>query len=92
MTIYLAIDEYEDLESHFDLKGIYLSKKDMINDIDNIKRNRLSIYVADESRCKFNPHGYEKCNIKEFEKEIIEHNEYNEYLRLKAKFELHLIK
>ena len=40
MKIYFAINEYEDLEYHFDLRGVYLSKEDLFEDLSAIKKRR----------------------------------------------------
>lgn len=85
MTIYLAISEYEDLEYHMDIEGLYFSKEDLFKDFEKIKNNKFDIYKTDKS--SFINEAFEKCNIKELEKEFIKHNEYNEYLRLKEKYE-----
>ena len=86
MTIYFAIDESYDVESHFDLKWVYFSKEDLLKDLTKIEENGHSIYSTDgtvsidEGRLLYH-------EFSEFEEEAKEQEEYKEYLRLKEKFE-----
>jgi hypothetical protein len=49
VKIYFAIYECEDLECHFDLRGIYLSKKDLLEDLSAIKEDGSSVYSCEDS-------------------------------------------
>ncbi len=93
-TIYFAINEFNDLEGHFDLQGVYFSEEDLLKDLKGIKKNGYSVYATDRS-C-FVSKEYEigivngkfiECNIKDFEEKLKNKEEYEEYLRLKKKFE-----
>ena len=93
-TIYFAIDEFNDLEGHFDLQGVYFSEEDLLKDLKGIKKNGYTIYRADNS-C-FVSKEYEigivsgkfiECNIKDFEEKLKNKEEYDESLRLKKKYE-----
>lgn len=93
-TIYFAINEFNDLEGHFDLQGVYFSEEDLLKDLKGIKKNGYKIYSTDNS-C-FVSKEYEigivsgkfiECKIKDFEEKLKNKEEYEEYLRLKKKFE-----
>ena len=49
MKIYFAINEYEDLESHFDLEGVYFSKEDLFEDLSEINKYGNSVYYCEDS-------------------------------------------
>jgi hypothetical protein len=90
MKIYFAINECEDLESHFDLEGVYFSKEDLFEDLPTIKSNNLSIYSCEDSvfkNTKINRGSLQLESKSELLKELKEQNEYKEYLRLKEKYE-----
>ena len=93
MTIYFAINEYDDMESHFDLEGVYFSKEDLLKDLKKIKRNGYAIYsingtrFLDMDKSKGHNSMLVPLDIKEFEKELKEQEEYDTYLKLKEKFE-----
>lgn len=85
MKIYFAINEYDDLESHFDLKGVYFSKEDLLEDLSDIKNDGSSVYSCEDSI--FIKRGsLHQENISELLKESNERNEYKKYLRLKEKY------
>ena len=90
MKIYFAIDECDDLESHFDLRGVYLSKEDLLEDLNVIKKDGSSVYSCEDSMFinpKVHRGSLHQENISELLKELNERNEYKEYLRLKEKYE-----
>ena len=90
MKIYFAINECEDLESHFDLRGVYFSKEDLFEDLSEIKNDGSSVYSCEDSMF-INPKVYRGSlhqeNMSELFEELNEQNEYKEYLRLKEKYE-----
>lgn len=86
MTIYFAIGEFNELESHFDLGCVYFSKEDLLKDLRKIKKNEYSIYSTDKT-VSFDKNRLVYHEFSEFEKELKEQEEYKEYLRLKEKFE-----
>lgn len=86
MTIYFAIDDFDDFESHFDLECVYFSKEDLLKDLIKIKENEYSIYSTDKT-VSIDKNRLVYHEFSEFEKEIKEQEEYKEYLRLKEKFE-----
>lgn len=90
MKIYFAINECEELESHFDLRGVYFSKEDLLEDLSAIKKGDSSVYSCENSRF-INPKVYRASlhqeNMSELLNELKEQNEYKEYLRLKEKYE-----
>ena len=49
MKIYFAINECEELESHFDLRGVYFSKEDLLKDLNRIKNDDSSVYSCEDS-------------------------------------------
>ena len=49
MKIYFAINEYEDLESHFDLEGVYFLKEDLFEDLSEINKYGNSVYYCEDS-------------------------------------------
>ena len=90
MKIYFAINEYDDLESHFDLKGVYLSKEDLLEDLSAIKKDGRSVYSCEDSMFinpKVNRGSLHQENMSKLLDEFAEQNEYKEYLRLKEKYE-----
>ena len=90
MKIYFAINEYEDLEYHFDLRGVYLSKEDLLEDLSSIKKDGSSVYSCEDSMFinpKVNRGSLHQENISEFSNELNEQNEYKKYLKLKEKYE-----
>lgn len=90
MTIYFAINEFEDLESHFDLEGVYFSKEDLFKDLETIRKEGYNIYSVDASmftNYKLKGSSLNLCNMSKILEEFNEQEEYGEYLRLKAKFE-----
>ena len=89
MRIYFAVNEFEDLESHFDLEGVYLSKEDLMYDLPTIEKNGHSVYYCDDSvieNTKTYKDTFHQCNMSELLNELKEQNEYKEYLRLKEKY------
>ena len=83
MKIYFAINEYEDLESHFDLRGVYLSKEDLFEDLSAIKKDNSSVYSCEDSMFinpKINRGSLHQENMSELLNELNEQNEYKEYL------------
>ena len=86
MTIYFAIGEFDDLESHFDLECVYFSKEDLLKDLRKIKESRYSIYSTDKT-VSIDEGRLVHHEFSEFEEEAKESEEYKEYLRLKEKFE-----
>lgn len=90
MKIYFAINECEDLESHFDLEGVYLSKEDLFEDLSAIKKDGYSVYSCEDSMFvnpKVNRGSLHQENMSELLNELNEQNEYKKYLRLKEKYE-----
>ena len=90
MTIYFAINECEDLESHFDLEGVYFSKEDLFKDLKTIRKEEYNIYSIDGSmftNYKLRGSSLNLCNISEILEEYNEREEHKEYLRLKEKYE-----
>lgn len=90
MKIYFAINECEDLESHFDLEGVYFSKEDLLEDLSAINECDGSVYSCEDSMFinpKVNRGSLQQENMSELLKELKEQNEYKEYLRLKEKYE-----
>lgn len=90
MKIYFAINEYDDIESHFDLRGAYLSKESLLEDLSAIKEDGSSVYSCEESvfiNPKVNRGSLHQENMSELLNELNEQNEYKEYLRLKEKYE-----
>ena len=90
MTMYFAINECEDLEYHFDLRGVYLSKEDLFEDLSTIKKDGSSVYSCKDSMFinpKINRGSLHQENMSELLKELNERNEYKHYLRLKEKYE-----
>lgn len=90
MKIYFAINECEDLESHFDLEGVYFSKEDLLEDLSAIKENDDSVYSCEDSMFvnpKVNRGSLRQENMSELLKELNERSEHKEYLRLKEKYE-----
>ena len=49
MKIYFAINEIEDLEAHFDLRGVYFSKEDLLEDLSAITKDGSSVYSCEDS-------------------------------------------
>lgn len=86
MKIYFAIDEYKDLESHFDLECVYFSKEDLLKDLRKIEKNKYSIFSTDKT-VSIDENRLVYHEFSEFEKEVKEQEEYKEYLRLKEKYE-----
>lgn len=90
MKIYFAINECDDLESHFDLRGVYFSKEDLLEDLNAIKKGDSSVYSCEDSMF-INPKAHRGSlhqeNMSELLNELKEQNEYKEYLRLKEKYE-----
>lgn len=90
MTIYFAINEYDDLESHFDLEGVYFSKEDLFKDLKTIRKEGYNIYSIDNSMFtsyKLKGSSLNLCNMSEILEEYNEREEYEKYLRLKEKYE-----
>lgn len=90
MKIYFAINEYDDLESHFDLKGVYFSKEDLLEDLSAIKKDGNLIYSCEDSMFinpKINRGSLHQENMSKLLEELNEQNEYKEYLKLKEKYE-----
>lgn len=90
MKIYFAIYECDDLESHFDLRGVYLSKEDLLEDLSAIKEDGSSVYSCEDSMFinpKVHRGSLHQENMSELLDEFAEQNEYKEYLRLKEKYE-----
>ncbi len=90
MKIYFAINEYDDLESHFDLRGVYLSKEDLLEDLSAIKEDDSLVYSCEDSMFvnpRVNRGSLRQENMSEFLDELNEQNECKEYLRLKEKYE-----
>ena len=88
MKIYFAINECEDLESHFDLRGVYFSKEDLLKDLSRIKHDDSSVYSCEDSIFVTKADSLlHQENMSELLKELKEQNEYKEYLRLKEKYE-----
>ena len=85
--IYLVIDDYEDLEGHFDLLGVYFSKEDLVKDFEKLKEisSNFVIYRTDISCLGENLEYF--CNAQRFEEEHKEKFEYQLYLELKEKYE-----
>lgn len=90
MKIYFAIYECDDLESHFDLRGVYLSKEDLLEDLSAIKKDGSSVYSCEDSMFinpKVHRGSLHQENMSELLDELAEQKEYKEYLRLKEKYE-----
>jgi hypothetical protein len=90
MKIYFAIGEYDDLESHFDLRGVYFSKEDLFEDLSAIKEDGSSVYSCEDSMFinpKMNRGSLCQENMSELLEELNKQSEYKEYLRLKEKYE-----
>ena len=90
MKIYLAINEFDDLESHFDLRGVYLSKEDLLEDLSLIKAEGSLVYSCEDSMFinpKINRGSLHQENMSELLNELNERNEYKKYLKLKEKYE-----
>ena len=90
MKIYFAINEYDNLESHFDLRGVYLSKEDLFEDLSVIKKDGSSVYSCEDSMFtnpKINRGSLHQENMSELLNELNEQNEYKKYLKLKEKYE-----
>ena len=88
--IYFAINEYEDLEYHFDLRGVYFSKEDLFEDLSAIKKDGSSVYSCEDSifiNPKINRGSLHQENMSELLNELNEQNEYKKYLELKEKYE-----
>ena len=89
MKIYFAINECEELESHFDLRGVYFSKEDLLKDLNRIKNDESSVYSCEDSIFITEAKNlllYQE-SMSKLLKELKEQNEYKEYLRLKEKYE-----
>ena len=86
MKIYFAINEWEDLEYHFDLKGVYLSKDDLLKDLIDIKNDGSFVYSCEDS-IFIRRGSLHQEDMSELSKELNEQDEYKEYLRLKEKYE-----
>lgn len=89
MKIYFAINEYDDLEYHFDLEGVYISKKDLFEDLSVIEKYDYSVYSCEDSMFinQINRGSLHQENMSELLNKLNEQNEYKEYLRLKEKYE-----
>ena len=82
--IYLVIDKYVDLESHFDLIDVYKSKNDLLPYVKDINKKGYKIYSCNKSTCyEF----IEEVDIKDLLNEVKENEEYELYLKLKEKYE-----
>ena len=90
MKIYFAINECEDLESHFNLEGVYFSKEDLLEDLSEINKYGNSVYYCEDSvfiNPEVNRGSLHQEKMSELLNELNEQNEYKEYLRLKEKYE-----
>lgn len=86
MKIYFAINELDDLEYHFDLRGVYFSKDDLLKDLIDIKNEGSSVYSCEDS-IFIRRGSLHQEDMSELSKELNEQDEYKEYLRLKEKYE-----
>ena len=86
--IYLVIEEFSDLEDHFEFNHIFLSKEELILNFTKIKneigKDYISVYRTNRS-CSYNE--LEIVDLKQLLGEVAQKDEYNLYLKLKAKFE-----
>ena len=88
--IYIVVDEYEDLETHFDLENVFSSKEELLKGWASVKKERGGLKGDWNVYCT---EGFASnqvltdCDKKAIEKEFQEIEEKKLYLKLKKKFE-----